>query len=91
MTDYRCELSFLCRENGTESESVDELVEKGNPFEGDVAPGGEHADNNEKTTMRRRGVDTLEILHDDVAGQISGRREVGVASQAHDGMGTLRS
>ena len=48
MTDYRCELSFLCRENGTESESVDELVEEGNPFEGDVACGGEHADNNEK-------------------------------------------
>ena len=48
MTDYRCELSFLSRENGTESESVDELVEEGNPFEGDVAPGGEHADNNEE-------------------------------------------
>jgi hypothetical protein len=48
VTDYRCELSFLCRENGTESESVDELVEEGNPFEGDVACGGEHADNNEK-------------------------------------------
>ena len=38
----------MCRENGTESESVDELVEEGNPFEGDVASGGEHADNNEK-------------------------------------------
>jgi hypothetical protein len=48
VTDYRCELSFLSRENGTESESVDELVEEGNPFEGDVAPGGEHADNNEE-------------------------------------------
>jgi len=48
VTDYRCELSFLSRENGTESESVDELVEEGNPFEGDVVPGGEHADNNEE-------------------------------------------
>jgi hypothetical protein len=38
----------LCRENGAESESVDELVEEGNPFEADVVPGVEHADNNEK-------------------------------------------
>jgi hypothetical protein len=84
VTDYWCDLSFLCRENGTESESVDGLVEEGNPFVGEVAPGG-----STPTTMRRRGVDTLEILHDDVPRRISGRREVGEASQAHDGMGTL--
>jgi hypothetical protein len=39
---------YLCRENGAESESVDELVEEGNPFEADVVPGVEHAHNNEK-------------------------------------------
>ena len=76
MTDYWCDLSFLCRENGTESESVDGLVEEGNPFVGEVAPGG-----STPTTMRRRGVDTLEILHDDVPRRISGRREVGVRQE----------
>ena len=38
----------MCRANGAELESVDELVEEGNPFEADVVPGVEHADNDEK-------------------------------------------
>ena len=41
--------------------------------------------------MRRRGVDTLEILHDDAPGRISGRTEVSVASHARDGIGTSSS
>ena len=36
----------MCRENGAEPESVDKLVEEGNPFEADVMPGVDH--NNEK-------------------------------------------
>jgi hypothetical protein len=39
---------YFCRENEAESESVDQLVEEGNPFETDVVAGVEYADNNEK-------------------------------------------
>ena len=66
---------------------MDELVEEGNPFEADVVPGVEHADNHEK----KRSGHTLEILHDDAPGRISGRREVSVASHRRDGIGTLRA
>ena len=38
----------MCRESGAESESVDELVDEGNPFEADVVPGVEHADKQDK-------------------------------------------
>ena len=41
------------------------------------------------TTMRRRGVQTLEILHEDAPGRISGGREASVASHGRDGIGTL--
>jgi hypothetical protein len=43
------------------------------------------------TTTRRRGVDTLEMLHDDAPGRISSRREVSLASHGRDGIGTLRA
>jgi hypothetical protein len=38
----------MCRENRTELQSVDELVEEGNPSHADVATGVENADNDEK-------------------------------------------
>jgi hypothetical protein len=43
------ELSFLCRENRAESQTVDELGRgRGTPFKDDVVTAVEHADNDEK-------------------------------------------
>jgi len=41
--------------------------------------------------MRRRGLHTLDVFHDDAPKPIFGRREVSVASHGEDGIGTLRA
>jgi len=66
---------------------VDELVDEGNPFEADVAPGVEHADQQEK---KRSGYG-LRYCTTMAPGRMSGRTEVSVASHGRDGIGTLRT
>jgi hypothetical protein len=41
--------------------------------------------------MRRRGLHTPKVLHDDAPKPIFGRRRVNVASHGEDGIGTLRA
>jgi len=54
-------LQGLSRAEQADSESVDELVEEGNPFEADVVTGVENADNADE-----KEVHTHEVPEDDV-------------------------
>jgi len=51
----------LSRAEGADSESVDELLEEGNPFEAEVVTGVEEAD-----AADEREVHTHKVLEDDV-------------------------
>jgi hypothetical protein len=55
------DLQGLSRAQEADSESVEELVEEGNPFEADAIKGVEHADNADE-----REVHTHEVSEDDV-------------------------
>jgi hypothetical protein len=55
------DLQGLSRTEQADSESVDELVEEGNPFEADVVAGVENADNADE-----REVQTHEVPEDDI-------------------------
>lgn len=55
------DLQGLSRAEQGDSESVDELIEEGNPFEADVVAGVEEADNADQ-----REVHTREVPEDDV-------------------------
>ncbi len=55
------DLQGLSRAEGADSESVDELLEEGNPFEADVVTGVEDAENSDEREVR-----THEVPEDDV-------------------------
>lgn len=55
------DLQGLSRAEQADSESVDELIEEGNPFEAEVVAGVEEADNADQ-----REVHTREVPEDDV-------------------------
>jgi len=58
------DLQGLSNIAGADSESVDELLEEGNPFEADAVKGVEDAGD-----LDERGVRTHEVLEDDVPGE----------------------
>lgn len=55
------DLQGLSRAEQADSESVDELIEEGNPFEADVVAGVEEADNADQSEVHTR-----EVPEDDV-------------------------